>query len=395
MTDERTDDEAWLDALQRAAFGYFTEAVNPISGLVTDTSRAPTPVSIAVVGFALSVYPVGVERGWLTRADALARCLTTLRFFASSDQSGSETATGYKGFYYHFLDADTGKRVWRSELSMIDTALLIAGAFAASHYFIADTPEERELRDLADAMYRRIDWRWAQDGELTIRQGWKPEAGFLHYAWDGYSEAIILYVLALGSPTFGIDSNCYSAWTATYQWENLYGHELLYAGPMFVHQFSHAWIDLRGTAGPVHARQAVRLFREQPASGLRPARICATQSAGVRRVRPMLLGLSRRVTGQATSWWMLRTSDATASATSRVARRTAGRWNAVMRGAAGDVAVRPGDLDVRRARDARALSGDRRTTDGWRAASIRAFPVLTAVHGCRQVTSVWIRASSS
>ncbi len=241
-----TEDSVLLEQLQRAAFGYFLQAVNPANGLVADTSRENSPSSIAVVGFALSAYPVAVERGWMARADAVARSLAALRFFRDSDQSDSPEATGYKGFYYHFLDMRTGVRVWRSELSMIDTALLIAGALTAGMYFTAHSADEIELRALADALYRRIDWRWAQDEAETIRQGWKPECGFLHYGWEGYSEAIVLYVLALGSPTHSLTGDCYAAWTATYQWENLYGCDVLYAGPLFVHQFSHAWIDFRG-----------------------------------------------------------------------------------------------------------------------------------------------------
>jgi hypothetical protein len=239
-------DEALLDQLQHAAFRYFLKTVNPLNGLAADTSRDNSPVSIAVVGFALASYPVAVERGWIERADAAQRSLTALRFFCDSDQSGGPTATGFKGFYYHFLDRRTGARVWRSELSMIDTALLIAGALAASLYFTADTADEIELRELVEFLYRRIDWQWAQDDCDTIRQGWKPECGFLHYGWEGYSEAILLYVLAMGSPTHPIVGDCYKAWTATYQWENLYDHDYLYAGPLFVHHFSHAWIDFRG-----------------------------------------------------------------------------------------------------------------------------------------------------
>lgn len=239
-------DEALLDRLQRAAFDYFPQAMNPRNGLVADTSRVHSPVSIAVVGFALSAYPVAVERGWMTRADAARHSLAALRFFHGSDQSGRPDATGYKGFYYHFLDIDSGRRVWKSELSMIDTALLIAGVLVARAYFTADTGAETELRELADALYRRIDWRWAQSGCDTIRQGWKPECGFLHYGWEGYSEAILLYALAAGSPTHPIGGDCYQAWTATYQWENLYDRDFLYAGPLFVHHFSHAWIDFRG-----------------------------------------------------------------------------------------------------------------------------------------------------
>lgn len=240
------DDDGLVDRYQRAAFGYFLRNRNPANGLYADTSREGSPISIAVVGFALSSYPVAVERGWIAREEALGHCLAALRFFRDSDQSGTPESTGYKGFYFHFLDRDAGTRVWRCELSMVDTALLIAGALAASQYFGADTPAENELREVVDALYRRIDWRWSQDGGSTIMQGWKPECGFLHYGWEGYNEAIVLYVLALGSPTHPIGADCYDAWTATYQWENLYGHDFLYGGPLFIHHFSHAWIDFRG-----------------------------------------------------------------------------------------------------------------------------------------------------
>ncbi|HUF22406.1 MAG TPA: glucoamylase family protein [Burkholderiales bacterium] len=241
-------DEVLLDGLQRAAFGYFLEAVNPGNGLIADTSRENSPCSIGVVGFALSAYPLAVERGWMSRADAVDRILATLRFFCDSDQSGSPEATGYKGFYYHFLDMHTGARVWRSELSMIDTALLMAGMLTAGRYFTAKSPEENELRALVETLYLRVDWRWSQGGTETVRMGWKPESGFLNYGWDGYNESIVLYVLALGSPTHPVAGGCecYHAWTATYQWENLYGYDFLYAGPLFIHQFSHAWIDFRG-----------------------------------------------------------------------------------------------------------------------------------------------------
>jgi hypothetical protein len=239
-------DEALLERYQRAAFDYFLLNRNPANGLHADTSRTGSPISIAVVGFALSSYPLAVERGWISRDEALEHCLAALRFFRDSDQSGSVESTGYHGFYFHFLDRDAGTRVWRCELSMVDTALLIAGALATSQYFSANAPAEAELRSIVDALYRRIDWSWSQDGGRTIMQGWKPECGFLHYGWEGYNEAIVLYVLALGSPTHPIGAECYEAWTATYQWENLYGHDFLYGGPLFIHQFSHAWIDFRG-----------------------------------------------------------------------------------------------------------------------------------------------------
>ena len=238
-------DEALLDRIQRAAFGYFLQTFNPANGLVADTTRKGSPASIAVVGFALSSYPVAVERGWITREDATQRTLITLRFFWTSAQNENADSTGYEGFYYHFLDLHSGKRVWQSELSLIDTALLLAGVLIAGVYFSGSTQSETEIRELADALYRRIDWQWAQISNSTLSQGWKPECGFLHYGWEGYSEATILYVLGLASPTHPLPESSYSAWTSTYQWESLYGHEFLYAGPLFIHQFSHAWIDFR------------------------------------------------------------------------------------------------------------------------------------------------------
>ncbi len=239
-------DDTLLETLQRGAFDYFVRAYNPRNGLVADTTREGAPCSIAVIGFALSAYPVGVERGWMERAEAVQRTLVTLRFLMASDQSGSAGATGYRGFYFHFLDMDSGERVWRSEVSLIDTGFLIAGVLTAATYFNEDTPDESELRRLADALYRRTDWRWAQREGGAVTHGWKPECGFLNYGWEGYSEAILLYVLGLGSPTRALTNECFCAWTATYQWENLYGHDFLYAGPLFIHQFSHAWIDFRG-----------------------------------------------------------------------------------------------------------------------------------------------------
>ncbi len=182
----------------------------------------------------------------MTRADAAARTLVTLRFFCNSSQSEQPDATGYRGFYYHFLDMKTGKRVWQSEVSLIDTTLLLAGVLTASVYFSEETPSENEIRERADAIYRRVDWQWARGGGTTVRQGWKPESGFLHYGWGGYDEAIILYVLGLASPTHPLSESSYIKWTATYQWENIYDYEFLYAGPLFIHHFSQAWIDFAG-----------------------------------------------------------------------------------------------------------------------------------------------------
>jgi hypothetical protein len=238
-------DDDLLHRLEHGAFRYFVDAVNPANGLVADRSRKDSPASIAVVGFALSAYTVAVERGWLSREDAVARTLVTLRFFEASAQGSTPDMTGYKGFYYHFLDLQNGKRVWQCEVSPIDTALLFAGVLTVGAYFSGATSSEAEIRTLARELYRRVDWDWARNGKAAVMQGWKPECGFLHYGWQGYNEAALLYVLGLGSPTHPLPSTSYAAWTATYQWERIYGCDLLYAGPLFVHQFSHAWIDFR------------------------------------------------------------------------------------------------------------------------------------------------------
>ena len=187
----------FLDTLQRETFEYFVHEANPLNGLIADKTQAGSPASIAAVGFALSSYPVGVERGFMRRADAIARTLATLRFFSASDQSTDVDATGYKGFYYHFLDMVTGRRVWKCELSTIDSAILVAGMLTAGAYFSGEDEDEREIRAMADALYLRADWHWAQNGGVTVTHGWKPESGFLRYRWQGYSEAMIVYLLGL------------------------------------------------------------------------------------------------------------------------------------------------------------------------------------------------------
>lgn len=241
-----SSNEDLLDDLQQYAFGYFLKQTNPANGLVADKTRTDWPASIAATGFALAAYPVGVEHSYLTRAEAVERTLTTLRFFLNSPQGEEPGATGYRGFYYHFLEMETGRRAWNCELSTIDTTLLLAGALAGAMYFDGDGADERELRALADALYARADWRWAQDGGATVTHGWKPESGFLKYRWEGYDEALILYALGLGSPTHALPEESYAAWSSSYKWKKLYGHEFLYAGSLFTHQYSHLWIDFRG-----------------------------------------------------------------------------------------------------------------------------------------------------
>ncbi len=231
--------DAVLDQLQRETFGYFLNEVNPANGLVADRTQKGSPASIAATGFALAIYPIAVERGLMTRDAAVQRTLATLRFFLQSPQSEARDATGFKGFYYHFLDLQTGRRAWRSELSTIDTTFLLAGALTAADYFDWNVTDEREIREASNALFSRAEWPWMLNGADAVAHGWTPERGFIKHRWLGYNEALILYILGLGSPTHPLPPRSYAAWLSTYRWKRIYGHDVIYAGPLFIHQLSH------------------------------------------------------------------------------------------------------------------------------------------------------------
>ncbi|UHQ19157.1 Tat pathway signal protein [Lysobacter sp. KIS68-7] len=236
--------------LERRTFDYFWERANPKNGLVPDRWPTPSFSSIAAVGFGLTAYGVGVERGYITRDQAIERTLATLRFFANAKQGPEAAGTaGYKGFFYHFLDMDTGTRYETNELSTVDTTLLMGGVLFAQTFYDRDDPREAEIRQLADQLYRGIDWTWAQRRSPRISMGWKPEDGFIAYDWNGYNEAILVYLLALGSPTHPVGRDAYDAWVSTYDhgWGSFNGGpEHLTFPPLFGHQYSHIWVDFRG-----------------------------------------------------------------------------------------------------------------------------------------------------
>ncbi len=235
-----------LRVIQREAVEYFLRETHPTTGLVSDKTRPGWPASIATTGMGLAVYPVAVELGLLSRADAAQRAGVTLRFLWNSPQSTAPDATGYRGFYYHFLDRATGRRAFNTELSTIDSAFLLAGALVAAAYFDQDTAAEAELRQLAEALYQRVDWHWALNGAACLAHGWLPESGFLPYHWQAYDEALLLYILALGASERPLPPECYQAYMANAAWKSIYGYEYFYAGPLFVHQYSHMFLDLRG-----------------------------------------------------------------------------------------------------------------------------------------------------
>ena len=240
--------EPFLHDLQERTFRFFWETTNPTNGLAVDRYPTPSFSSIAAVGFALTAYPVGIERGWISRAAGRERVLTTLRFLTGAPQGPDPTGVaGHRGFFYHFLDMDTGTRYEHVELSTVDTALLLAGVLFCQSYFDEAQAAEAEIRGLANELYRRVDWRWAQARPPKIALSWQPETGFSPYDWVGYNEAMLVYLLAQASPTFPIEPSAWRAWTRGYDdaWGEAYGFEYLRFPSHFGHQYSHVWYDFR------------------------------------------------------------------------------------------------------------------------------------------------------
>ena len=233
--------------LEHRTFQFFWERT-PANGLTPDRWPTPSFSSIAAIGFALTAYPLGVERGWIVRAAARDRTLTTLRFLAGLPMGDAPSGVaGHRGFFYHFLDSDSGLRHGRTELSTVDTGLLHLGMLFAAGWFDTDHAAEREIRALADELVGRAEWDWFQQGATAIPMGWHPESGFIDRVWDGYNEGKFVYVLALGSTRHPARDDSWSAWTAPYPrfWRGTGATRRLAFAPMFGHQFSEMWIDFR------------------------------------------------------------------------------------------------------------------------------------------------------
>ena len=240
-------DAAFLDEVQERTFRFFWDLADPGTGLIPDRWPTRSFASVAATGFGLTAYPIGVERGWVTREQARERVLRTLRFLWNAPQGdGATGVTGYRGFFYHFLHLDSGLRFERVELSTIDTTLLLAGVLFCGEYFDGDAPEEREIRDLAERLLARVEWTWAQPKPPAVSHGWHPEKGWIESDWRGYNEAMLLYLMALGSPAHPIDPAGWDEWTSRYRFETWYGQRHLIFPPLFGHQYSHVWVDFRG-----------------------------------------------------------------------------------------------------------------------------------------------------
>ena len=233
-------DDQLLDDMERLSSCFFWEQANPDTGLVKDRCNARdaisdknTVASIAATGFGLTALCIAVQRQFLSAEEVRKRVLTTLQFL-------SERLPNHRGFFYHWADINTGERVWDSEVSSVDTALLLCGVLTCREYF-----HDREITRLANGINDRIDWTWLSEDTSLLPHGWLPEAGFLPYRWDYYSELMMMYLLALGSSTHPIPAETWDAWKRVrFDYEGM-----RYIGsfaPLFVHQYSQAWFDFRG-----------------------------------------------------------------------------------------------------------------------------------------------------
>ena len=241
----KDSDDAFLEELSRRCFRYFVEHQHAKTGLVRDRARTDGDIvvrstgldiaSVAATGFGLTALCIGAERGWMQRAEAEQRALTTLRFF-------DDKARGKNGWFYHFVEFATGERRWNCELSSIDTALFMAGVLTARQYFAANQDIVRH----ATRLYEEVDFRWMLDGDpYLLSHGWYPDKGFIKHRWNKYSEHTMLYLMAIGSPSHAIPSAAWYVWDRPFFTWRKYTY-LASVPPLFVHQFSHAWVDYRG-----------------------------------------------------------------------------------------------------------------------------------------------------
>jgi hypothetical protein len=287
---------AFYDEIERRTFRFFWETANPLNGLVPDRWPTPSFSSIAAVGYGLAACVIGAERGWCSRADARDRTLATLRFLWNAPQGPDRTGvTGYKGFFYHFLDMGTGLRFRDVELSSVDTTILLMGALFAGQYFDRDDAGEREIRDLSQKLYARADWNhFRSDGRAGLSMGWKPETGLLERIWDGMNEGMFIYILALGAPVHPVPTNSWEVWTASYGpfWRGHGATRRLAFAPLFGHQYSHIWIDFRGIRDAVMRKAGFDYFENSRRETYANRAYCIANPMGWRGYSRNVWGLS-------------------------------------------------------------------------------------------------------
>jgi hypothetical protein len=282
-----------LDELQRRTFNYFWETALPGNYQIPDRWPTKRFSSIAATGFGLTAYLVGVERGFVSRSDAAERTRLTLEKLWSLPQGPQMTGvSGYKGLFYHFLTNDEALRYQNVELSTIDSGLLFAGVLSAQSYFDGDSDDEQQIRSLADSLYLRAEWDWFLNDAGRISMGWHPDKGFIEADWNGYNEAMILLVLAMGSPTHPVPDNAWDRWTENYAWSEYQGYDHLNFSPLFGHQYSHMYIDFRGIQDDYMRRNDSDYFENSRLATLANKAYCVENPLGFVGYGPNQWGLT-------------------------------------------------------------------------------------------------------
>jgi hypothetical protein len=241
------DQASMLETIEQAQFEYFKRESDPVTGLTKDRSTDTSPASIAATGFSLTAYPVAVKHGWVSRDQAADYTLKVLRTLSSAPQGDADRGTsGKNGLFYHFLDPHTGTRTGACEVSTIDTALLMAGVLFSKDYFDQSNSKETEIRNLADQLYKRVDWQWAMEPDGKESMGWTPEKGLMASEWRGMNEGQILMLLGMGSPTHPLPDTAWDSYMSTAQVGTHNGEKSIDFGPLFGHQYMQIWQDFRG-----------------------------------------------------------------------------------------------------------------------------------------------------
>ncbi len=287
-----TRDE-FINDLKHRTFNYFWELVDKPTWQTPDRYPQKAFTSIAATGFGLASYITGIENNYITRKEGAVRVHNTLEWLWNSQQGPQAAGTsGYKGFYYHFLNYGTGTRYEQVELSTIDTGLLMAGILACQSYFDKDDGLEKNIRALADSLYLRVEWDWAMNGRKNMSMGWHPEKGFIPAEWTGYNEAMILVIMALGSPSHPIHDSAWNSWCKTYEWADFYGYEHVNFTPLFGHQFSHMFIDFRGIQDDYMRRKGIDYFENSVRGTLSNRAYCMDNPSGFTGYGPDIWGLT-------------------------------------------------------------------------------------------------------
>lgn len=281
------------EELQRRTFHYFWELADRINYQIPDRYPTLTFSSIAATGFGLSAYIVGVEKKYVTREAAADRVLRTLKVLWELPQGPQDRdIAGYKGFFYHFLTLDKARRFKQVELSSIDSGLLMAGILSVMSYFEEENETEKAIRETADALFRRVEWEWMMNDTNRMWMGWHPEKGFIPAEWKGYNEAMVLLIMAMGSPTHPIDSTAWDTWCETYSWDTFHGEPHVQFDPLFGHQYSHVWIDFRGIQDDYMRQKGIDYFENSRRATLSNRNYCIANPLGAKGYHEWCWGLT-------------------------------------------------------------------------------------------------------